>query len=237
MSQVSPSTNPRQRSQPDATDEVVADTRWTTARRMTVSGLILFHVFAVFIAPFASPPPSSDISQACARMLQPYLQAVAIDNGYRFFAPDPGPSHLIRYEVDLADGTMVSGRFPDVERHWPRLLYHRHFMLAESLVNLAMPVAEVPFDGFANERQRQQFDEDRARADALRFSVAGYLLRRYRDAERVRLIALRHEIPTPWELQDGLKLDDPQLFAERTLGVFTPADVEQYLENVAADDS
>ena len=237
MSRRSPSKQ-RKRSQPDDTDAKAAEgLQWSAARRMTVSGLILFHVFAVFIAPFASPPPSSDISQACARMLQPYLQAVAIDNGYRFFAPDPGPSHLVRYEIDLADGKRVTGRFPNVDHHWPRLLYHRHFMLAETLVNLAMPVAELPPDGFDNERQRQQFYEDKARADALRFSVAGYLFRRHKDAQRIRLFALEHQIPTPWELQDGLKLDDPELFAERSLGDFTPADVERYLATLDSDDS
>jgi hypothetical protein len=162
---------------------------------------------------------------------------VAIDNGYRFFAPNPGPSHLVRYEVDLADGTQVSGRFPDVENHGPRLLCHRHFLLAESLFNLAMPVAELPLGGFASEEERQQFDEDRARADSLRFSMAGYLLRQYKDAQRVRLFALEHEIPTPWELQDGLRLDDPKLMAERTLGVFTLEDVERYLETRGPDDS
>ena len=237
MPQLSPSTNPRKSAQPDSTAKVVDVARWAAARRMTVSGLILFHVFAVFIAPFASPPPSSDISQASARLLRPYLQAVAIDNGYRFFAPNPGPSHLVRYEVDLANGTRVTGRFPNVEDHWPRLLYHRHFMLAESLFNLAMPVAERPPDGFANERERQQFDEARARADALRFSVAGYLLRQYPDAQRVRLFALQHDIPTAWDLQDGLELDDPQLFAEWPLGVFTPANIERFFEALDSDDS
>ncbi len=212
-------------------------TPWTARRRTLVSGLILFHVFAVFMAPFASPPPSSNIAQACGRMLRPYLQAIAIDNGYRFFAPNPGPSHLVRYEIDLADGTRVTGRFPDLDQHWPRLLYHRHFMLAESLFNLAMPVAELPPAGFDSEEQRQLFDEERSRADALRYSVAGYFLRQYPDAQRVRLFALEHEIPTPWDLQDGLKLDDPQLFAERTLGVFTPADYERYLKTLSDDDS
>jgi hypothetical protein len=229
--------NPHESTQRVAAAKRVDGMPWTARRRTLVSGLILFHVLAVFIAPFASPPPSSDIAQACGRMLQPYLQAVAIDNGYRFFAPNPGPSHLVRYEVDLADGTRVTGRFPDLEQHWPRLLYHRHFMLAESLFNLAMPVAELPPAGFASDEQRQLYDEERSRADALRYSVARYLLRRYPDAQRLRLFALEHEIPTPWDLQDGLKLDDPQLFAERTLGVFTPADIEQYLQSLNDNDS
>ena len=52
-------------------------------------------------------------------------------HGYRFFAPDPGPSHLILYEVSLENGETASGRFPDQNVHRPRLLYHRFFMISE----------------------------------------------------------------------------------------------------------
>jgi hypothetical protein len=197
--------------------------------------LIAFHVFAVFIAPFASPPPASELAQATARLLRPYLKAVAIDNGYRFFAPNPVPSHLVRYIIEMSDGTTVEGRFPDWQVHWPRLMYHRQFMLAESLFNLAVPVAEIPVGGFANEAQREQFDFERGRADALRYSVAGFLLRQYPQAVRVQLFSVEHQIPTPWDLQDGLKLDDPRLYLETSLGVFTREDIERYQHSVSLE--
>ncbi|NIO41435.1 MAG: hypothetical protein GTO41_15415, partial [Burkholderiales bacterium] len=55
-----------------------------------------------------------------------------LDHGYRFFAPEPGPGHLVRYEVTTSDGAGAAGQFPDRDRIWPRLLYHRWFMLSET---------------------------------------------------------------------------------------------------------
>ena len=64
---------------------------------------------------------------------------LGLANGYRFFAPEPGPSHLIRYEVTLPDGTRKEGFFPDRAHHQPRLLYHRYFMLSEFVNTLDNP--------------------------------------------------------------------------------------------------
>ena len=41
---------------------------------------------------------------------------------------------MIDYTIELKDGSQVKGRFPDLAEHWPRLRYHRHFMLAEQIV-------------------------------------------------------------------------------------------------------
>jgi len=68
------------------------------------------------------------------QVYQPYLDVLYLNHGYGFFAPDPGASHLIDYTVDLKDGEQIKGRFPNLDEHWPRLRYHRHFMLAEQIV-------------------------------------------------------------------------------------------------------
>jgi hypothetical protein len=75
-------------------------------------------------------PPMPWLNQ----VYQPYLDVFYLNHGYGFFAPDPGASHLIEYAIELKDGSQVKGRFPDLAEHWPRLLYHRHFMLAEQIV-------------------------------------------------------------------------------------------------------
>ena len=201
---------------------------WTLGQKCVASAAIAFHVFAVFISPFASPPPSSELAQATARAIQPYLKAVAIDNGYRFFAPDPVPSHLVRYQVELEDGTTVEGRFPDPELNWPRLLYHRHFMIAESLFNLTVPVSEIPTEGFQTDLQRAQFDIDRGRADALKYSLASYLMKQHPNSKRIQLFLVEHQIPTPWDLQDGLRLDDSRLYLESSIGVISRDDIERF---------
>ena len=68
--------------------------------------------------------------------MRPYLQILSLDNGYRFFAPEPGPSHLVRYDVTLADGQQIGGVFPNLAEERPRLLYHRYFMLSEFVNSL-----------------------------------------------------------------------------------------------------
>src|SRR5262245_51015254 len=80
--------------------------------RALVSALVILHVGAVFLGPFATPPQTSELAMSWARACQPYLDALSLSNGYRFFAPEPGPSHLVRYELILADGTTREGTIP-----------------------------------------------------------------------------------------------------------------------------
>ena len=82
------------------------------AVRAVVSLLVMLHVAAVFVGPWAMPP-NSRLAVAVGRVFQPYLDVLSLGNGYRFFAPEPGPSHLVRYEVTLDDGTLVEGSFPN----------------------------------------------------------------------------------------------------------------------------
>ncbi len=206
---------------------------WSQTARIVASIAIAFHVSAVFIAPFASPPPASDLAQAMARVIQPYLKGVAIDNGYRFFAPEPAASHLVRYKIEKNDGTTVEGTFPDAERHWPRLLYHRHFMVAETLFNLAAPVAEIPPGGFPTDEQRALFDRERERADTLKYALAKYLFNLYPDGKRVQMLLVEHEIPPPWDLRDGLQLDDPRLYVESSIDVISRDDIERFEERLS----
>src|SRR6185295_16555146 len=102
------------------------------AIRALVSVLVALHVFAVFLGPFALPP-SSDLAAGSFRLFQPYVQGAFLDTGYRFFAPEPGPSHLVRYELIGPDDKPIVRTFPNRKLDRPRLLYHRHFMLSEFL--------------------------------------------------------------------------------------------------------
>ncbi|WDQ15849.1 hypothetical protein [Rhodopirellula sp. P2] len=69
-------------------------------------------------------------------MVSPVAQMFYLDRGYAFFAPDPGPSHLIRASSEGGKSTQL---FPDLKDQWPRLSYHRHFMLAEFLNDSYQP--------------------------------------------------------------------------------------------------
>ena len=140
-----------------------APPRLSPALRLVLSLLFAAHLLGVFVAPLgmsvmaayglfpekAPPPPEDqrlDEDQPpppegwrppmpwLNQIYQPYLDVLYLNHGYGFFAPDPGASHLIDYTIELKDGSQMKGRFPDLNEHWPRLRYHRHFMLAEQIV-------------------------------------------------------------------------------------------------------
>jgi hypothetical protein len=163
-----------------------------------VSILVILHVAAVFIGPWAMPPQNSQLSAKVGRVFQPYLDVLALGNGYRFFAPEPGPSHLVRYEVTLDDGTLRQGAFPDRTVHKPRLLYHRYFMLSEFINTL---------DGAG---------PSRLRADAFANAYARHLSAQY-GGKTVKLYLRRHYVPRTEEVQRGMRLTDKALYEEKPL--------------------
>jgi hypothetical protein len=66
------------------------------------------------------------------RSFRPYLQLLYLNHGYKYFAPEPGPSTLLAYTMEFADASSRQETIPNRDIH-PRLLYHRHFMLTEFL--------------------------------------------------------------------------------------------------------
>jgi hypothetical protein len=110
---------------------------WSLRWRLAASLLLLIHLAAVFIGPFTfatsvGPGIASPFAAPIRELLRPYLELAFLDHGYFFFAPNPGPSHLLRARLEFNDGRPPSEiTLPDRGQHWPRLLYHRHFMLAE----------------------------------------------------------------------------------------------------------
>ncbi|MBI3840250.1 MAG: hypothetical protein HY288_20195 [Planctomycetia bacterium] len=175
------------------------------AVRAILSVLIILHVLAVFIGPWAMPPQSSELAASCARLFQPYLESLGLANGYRFFAPEPGPSHLVRYEVTLPDGSQQQGVFPDRRQHKPRLLYHRYFMLSEFINTLENPNAP------------------RDRAEAYAKSYAQHLAHLH-QATQVKLYLRRHFVPRMSEVRQGMRLADKALYEEHPLGTFSERD-------------
>lgn len=165
--------------------------RWL---RRVVSVWIVIHLTAIIAAP-AATEPSSVLSHEVCQILMPYLGLFYLDHGYHFFAPEPGESSLLTYVAEREDGTTVRRRFPDRATQ-PRLLYHRYFMLTEHLAG-------------APEEIQRPWQE----------SYAAHILRAER-AGRVTLIQQTHNLPTMERIRDGGRLDDPESYEERELGVF-----------------
>jgi len=181
--------------------------------RAAVSAALVFHLFAIVAAPFAGPPPKSRLSDLIAAPFRPYLNAINANHGYRFFGPDPGPSHLVRYRLELDDGSLLEGQFPDLAEHRPRLLYHRYFMLSEHL-NDMLPPRDAPPEAV---RPAEQLFQQIVR------SYARELLDRH-DARRVTLELVEHGIADPSDVARGMPLDDPRLYRTLPLGSFAADD-------------
>jgi hypothetical protein len=180
---------------------------WSPRTKWIVTILLLWHVTAVFVGP-AAVDPTSGLVLNIFQIYRPYLDALSLNHGYHFFAPEPGPSHLVRYELVLQDGSKRTGYFPNKDEQWPRLRYHRHFMLSEHLAQ------------FAEEGTPPEI------LQAFSQSYAKHLLAEY-QAKEVKLILIRHLFPAPQQVLDGMQLTDQKLFFERNLGIFRSDDVEK----------
>jgi hypothetical protein len=205
--------------------------------RLLISLLLILHLTAVFIAPFAfacnaggSTSPLADVTY---RRLHPYIAALFLDHGYFFFAPNPGPNHLVDYKVEFADGRPpIEGRFPSLAEERPRLLYHRYFMLSEALhASYAPPQAPPepsppPLTASSQERtlhqlQRTQhkqaladWQRQRKRYEAMRQSIEQHLLAQY-AADRITLTRVEHRSPLPDEFESlGHKLNDADSYVK-----------------------
>jgi len=184
--------------------------------KVLISVLVVGHLAAVVAPPLAfACRGQSPFVQPIARFLAPYCGAMFLDHGYAFFAPNPGPNHLVDYTVEFADGRQaVKGRFPDLKEERPRLLYHRHFMLSESLNNRFAPEtfdpepSPPPLTATQGERERfavMKADYEKAKARwqrarqqylALRTSVEEHLKSAY-GGERVKLVRIEHAPADP----------------------------------------
>jgi hypothetical protein len=163
--------------------------------RAALSLFIVWHFTAVFLAALSAPPSSQLVYRIAQQgLMQWYLDALYMNQQHSFFAPDVGPGNIIRYELfDQSGQLMEKGNLPDRKEHWPRLRYHRHFMLADQADYLS-----------ANDQYRKQWQR------AFLEGFARHLLRVHEDAASVRVQRVAHwPIPRTLALE-GRKIDDQQ---------------------------
>lgn len=175
--------------------------------RRVLTAFILFHLTAVIVGPLSFPSRLGDpknpapgerpplLAVEAADLLQPYLDLTYLRNGYRFFAPEPGfSSSRLEFELEFADAPPRSETIPDRNAHWPRLRYHRHFMLAEQ-------VGQRP--GWAESYCRH--------------------MQQKTGATLVRLVRIRRRVPFMDDVRKkGVTLPDPAYEEREILGEYTP---------------
>lgn len=225
--------------------------------KRVVSFAILAYLFVLILGPLSNPVGSEHLTRPIAEKVSPIHRALFLGHGYRFFAPDPGPSHLVEYEITKDDGSVINGRFPnrdDASISFPRLQYHRWFMLSETIWSEhSMTPIESDFlaeqkrlERLATEKQiagnqeiasrirrdittqKTTYQAARKRIDELVEAVAMNLLDMH-DGKKIRLFVREREIPFPFEVQEGAKLDD-----ERFLKPEQPLLIGEYDLNPAA---
>ena len=185
--------------------------------RCLVTAAIAWHLAAVFIGAWIGSPPESPFAALVARPFRAYIAVADLNHGYRFFAPNPGPSHLFRYQLMFDDGSTRDGYFPNREQHWPRLLYHRYFMLSENL-NVLRP--NLPRPEEAPVSDRASFQAFRALAD----SYAAQMLRST-GASRVDWQLVRHYQPPPRDVLGGRPLTHEDNYEPLERGSLTREDL------------
>ena len=178
--------------------------------RLLASVLVALHVCAVFVGPLAVEP-TSDLGRSARRLFQPYIEANEVNHGYKFFAPDPGPSHLVRYELTFDDGReTLRGTFPDLAQQQPRLLYHRFFMMTEAM-NWMYAAPVVPEAIKSDPEAVAQWKERRRLFQSYVQSWADHLKEKH-GAKSVKLSLVRHHLPSPEDVLEGRNLKDPAFF-------------------------
>ncbi|MCA9109895.1 MAG: hypothetical protein KDA52_08120 [Planctomycetaceae bacterium] len=177
--------------------EVQQDRPWDAIPRWPrrlLSAWLLYHVIAIVMPPLAIPPTSSLLSEM-AGLFRPYTEGLHLNHGYHYFAPQPGESTLIEFTAIRSDGTEVKGIMPN-RQIWPRLLYHRHFMLTESL-------------GYIPDELQDDWLKSYARC-----------ISRKTHCPEVELTHLLHYMPTTDMVNRGVTLDNPGSFDRTVMGVY-----------------
>lgn len=190
---------------------------WSWRRKLVVSLLVSVHLLAVLAEPFrfftyGGSRGSSPAAEPIRVALGPYIEFAYLNHGYFFFAPEPGPSHLMQCDLTFDDGSISHIRYPDKQAQWPRLLYHRHFMLAEFFNQLHAPPVDPALVQQASAAESEQWKRDRARFEDVSNSMQAHLVHRY-SAKSATIQRVRHVLPgSDAVLKDKLPLSDPSLY-------------------------
>lgn len=181
--------------------------------RLGLSILVIGHLLAVVTPPLSFQARGvSGVSPAVASLMRPtegYGQFLYLDRGYAFFAPDPGPSHLFQAAITSQDGTRRELMFPDLDQHWPRLLYHRHFMLSEYLNEIYEPPGPPPELARLDAEAAEYWTRSRARYEHVRQSIVRHLESEY-PGQSVAVRRIEHLIPDAASYtSQSIALNDP----------------------------
>lgn len=191
---------------------------WSGKWRLILSILVTIHVVAVFAEPFrfftrSSQRAFSPDAGYIRSWLSAYIDFAYLHHGYFFFAPNPGPSHLISAQIGKVTPPNQPKEIliPDKTVQWPRLYYHRHFMLSEFLHNSFAP-PERPAEAAIDPLIDQQWRRDRELYVGVKSSIENHF-RVFEKTDDIVIRRIEHALPNDIQVyQEKWKLNDPRLY-------------------------
>ena len=194
--------------------------------RIVVSLLLIVHIVAIFVPPFmlqaSGSRGTSPVGEFVMNALQPYIDIAYLNHGYAFFAPNPGPSHLVRARMEFDDGREpIVETFPNLAEQWPRLLYHRHFMLSEQLTAQYQP-PQLPPEISEEPELAERWQTARRMYELKWRSFREHLESKY-NAPHVTLTRVQHRMIDVFEVgEEHKQLDAPDTFYDLREDGFIP---------------
>jgi hypothetical protein len=208
------------------------------AVRGFVSLVLMGYLLVLVLGPLSNPVGSEFLTRPMARFVSPVHRALFLGHGYRFFGPDPGPGHLVVYRITDHSGNSMERQFPERDTIWPRLMYHRWFMLSETVfqehaltpdeasfrdtdTELEQQIQALRFNGRHSLSQRleqerktltRQYQNTRKRIDGLVKALAGHLLKR-NDGQQIELFVQERNVPFAIQILTGDKLADEKFLS------------------------
>lgn len=96
--------------------------------KLVISAIILFHLSAIISHVLSGGGPF--VMRQASAFYRPYLKTMWLDNAYRFYAPDPGPTEVLWYHLRYDDGSTRWTQVPDRDQFYLRMPFQRHMSIA-----------------------------------------------------------------------------------------------------------
>lgn len=96
--------------------------------RLIVSLVVFLHLGAIIIYVIGAGGPF--VMKQASSWIRPYLKMMWLDNAYRFYAPNPGPTEVIWYRLQYDDGSTRWTQLPKREDFYFRMPFQRHMSIA-----------------------------------------------------------------------------------------------------------
>ncbi|MEO2034196.1 MAG: hypothetical protein ABGZ35_19140 [Planctomycetaceae bacterium] len=193
--------------------------RWV---KWVVSLLVCLHFFAILTAVTSSGSGRFNSPYLAMRLnepFQPYLETLFLRNGYRFFAPNPGPNFVAWFRITYEDGRIRWYEFPRRKDFATPLAYTR--ML--SVANMGSQTYEHP----ADPDKLEIIPGTRiCLSSYARYVASDQLVERgLREAGPVQTIEIYrvgHMYIMPDQIREGWDYTDLRLYEPIYLGAFRP---------------